>query len=289
VSEEELILKPRRPAFAVRVKGAIEKAVGLPISDSLNLALFILTILSLFAAFVGVWLAKQTLDDARQSGAEQTLALKQQIKIAGDSQAALSTASESLKALQQQITKQQSLIEQQTSIQSSTLKTARQELERQLDKERQRPDVRLAIFCSGQFYFDWNALGKIGHAASIDLPVDGQTNRPISEFPCRIEVYNFGTASVSRARFHLEVSDAEPESLIRARWFRTNLGQLTVLNFDRDEIVSYSLSMGPETFPFLLEVSPEVENFTLRFEVFGSNLEKVAAALYVSAKRPKQP
>ncbi len=89
-------MNKRRPLLAARLKDAIEKAVGLSIADSVNLALFLLTLLSLALAFSGVWIAKATLDDARRSGEQQTRLLDQQIstltaqtKVAEDSRSAL--------------------------------------------------------------------------------------------------------------------------------------------------------------------------------------------------------
>jgi hypothetical protein len=187
------------------LKHAVESTLGLKLGDAVNLAIFVLTIISLIAAFVALW-------DARKSAKQQGDVLAKQVT-------AMGLVSDSLNKLLDKVVVQTQL--------------ANEALKRQIDAESRQPDVRIVLKCSkpkmlrpGRLtYFDSFSFST-DQDDSIEISPEGSYRfvkpraevvisktlaTPNSDLLCLITVLNNGTAAMTRATLSLSAIQTDSQ------------------------------------------------------------------------------
>jgi hypothetical protein len=182
---------------AHRVKVWIERWSGLSLSDAVNVAVFILTIVSLVLAAAGVVVAVLTLKDAHDSGVQQTRSLESERA--------------ALLGVQKGITDQEAIL-------SGNLEAAKKEEEaltenvniaREQLKALNAQDVRLSE--SPRVQASMRCLGDGDDVEYDDPPPRGQQwtgdlrVNSSGSITCAFEIKNFGTAPLNAAYLRVGV------------------------------------------------------------------------------------
>jgi len=171
---------------------------GLSFGDALNIALFLLTIFSLFLAYEGVRIAGITLDEAHRAAQDQETQFKQQIDQLTKSSSALETARSLLQRQSEALQSLQGISRQQLR----DLNKAEGRLEKQ---ERARPAPHVEAYCASGKFID--ASGRqlneliVNRAVKIYVP----TETP-NRVPCQVRLTNDGDGELKNKTLELHFS-----------------------------------------------------------------------------------
>lgn len=285
-----------------RLKTLVESTSGLNLGDSVNLAIFVLTIISLVISFAGIWVAEETLADARQSGKEQTEALQQQTAALSVQISALNSAKDSLNSLLGEIEKQKELLD---SVQKSTegsLKVLKAENGRQLAQIKLNPEaVWVALQCfniekSGEEF----TIGFHNESARVETSATGITKvfwprvemsvstKEVVDLICDSQVSNNSMTPILKATFSWTVRGTDDSGEKNETIFAINrignpddptpdqrkLDEIFLLQ--DGEVPPLSVSRVPRIFTFAVTVPPNQSDSYLSFsyDLEASNLHK---------------
>ena len=204
-----------RPRIGIRIKKGVESTLGLNLGDAVNVAIFILTIISLVVAFVGVWYAKRTLSDARTSAKSQEDALAAQVT-------AMRSVNDSLTTLLVEVSNQKKLAD-------ASLQELKDQNQRAKDIESRHPDARVALRCSKpvasqpglltyvdsfSFRSDREQSDLVSSAngswkfvrPTAEVVISKTLESPDADLQCVIEISNNGRAPMTKARLSLSAT-----------------------------------------------------------------------------------
>jgi hypothetical protein len=284
------------------LKQVIESTIGLSLGDSVNVAIFVLTIISLAVAFGGVWVAWATLADARKAGESQSKAMSAQIT-------ALQSASASLTTLLDQFDRQRKLGEKQTEILESVQQSTRQSLsELKAENTREKallqrhPEAEITLQCretnNGAVYkvaidavFPNLDTKGAGRPPELMLPLPAQKE---STMDCYTTLSNRGSLSMENVDFSWDVTrtdrNGDQVEFIKAikpigvREERVNTLQL----LKHGTVYPLAIRVYPEEFMFdvtLPHRESESETlFDFGYTLRGSNLRYTRDDLLVHVK-----
>ena len=197
---------------------------GLSFGDALNIALFLLTIASLYLAYQAVRIARETLDDART----------QAIKAAHDQDEQFKKQMEQLQVVTDELNKSSNLLSDQSHILKDVQDTSRQQLKdlnaaeaRLQRQERATPKPRIVGLCFGRGKFvDTStkpsriveepnlSYPKIVYETTIKALSPDPFKNPsglVRKLPCLIDFTNEGDAELKNAKFTIWLQAAGEE------------------------------------------------------------------------------
>ena len=172
---------------------------GVSFGDVLNLALFVLTISSLFLAYQGVRLARIALEEAHEQGKQQNVQFKEQLSQLQISSRELGKASNDLDSQSEILRDLQNTSRQQLK----DLNAAEARIEQQ---EKARPMPRIAASCGSDDFLmvserDFRHRGRRQYQNSATISPDWP-----GEAMCFVAVTNDGTAELKNVGLELYVS-----------------------------------------------------------------------------------
>jgi len=280
--------EPKSPVVS-RLTRTAERWFGVPLGDLLNLALFILTVVSLVIAFAGTYIAYVTLRDARASGAQQEKALK-------DSQEALARSSESLQqvleltsAQQQRLERQIEIAKKQQNLLGEDVVTAKSQLEivkkEHAEQERiasLKPDMDFILICDGidlvqKMRTHWSEKQKLRVSAGENAP-------------CILNLRNTGSDVLRNAHFSIGTFAGTDEigvSLAKDGYDHQPMrefGSRQVL-IDGKDLQPQSIELSLPTFYLLLAIPPKVDFFELSLELWGEKYEAAIPEIRIDVQR----
>ena len=198
------------PRFSKALKSVIEQRSGLALGDAVNVALFVLTVVSLFLAVLGVVIAILTLRDARKSGDAQLELLKQSRQSLASAETSLSKQNGILSSNLALNEVEQGTLTQSLSLATQQLGILSSQNAREAEFAARRPRASLRVSCGSQSdrfesrQIDEKLDMKHGYQENVSVRLNEERI-----MRCDFDLENNGTAVLSEGfvEFTLEKFD----------------------------------------------------------------------------------
>jgi hypothetical protein len=281
-----------KPPIGHRLQRALT-IPGLAFGDSVNLALFLLTVLSLAIAVMGVHIAKKTLDDAHNEAEAQLRAAGQAVidqKRAADQaekhqRAEFDEQMKQLRSTSESLTKAAALLDVQKHIQNNLLATSQRQLQyASLGEKRATalPDPEISAHCGGlDFVNSKRQLAEHKRELSTYWWWDDD-----DAIDCRIYLRNNGEATLQKATLEFSISGCDIDTNQPGAVITVPQGGAILPNglqgIHEEDIPPHRISEDSSHYSLRIKRIGKCDSFTIHLKLTSKNSATLFADGYVS-------